>query len=175
MIDAWLSVAQGKSPNDIDTFFRFVAAWIAFNATYAARARDDDLEGYLFGRYRDSRELWEKHKMLMNKRECYTSAVLTVTEKRVRDSRKDWVAGERAGEVQERRVDGEYNTMHNQSDFKALMNAVYQIRCNLFHGGKLPYNPRDKKLVAAALEIVMGLLDPTVAVSQRSERSVRRR
>jgi hypothetical protein len=32
-------------------------------------------------------------------------------------------------------------------DFPDVVEGIYQVRCNLFHGGKEPGNPRDDKLV----------------------------
>lgn len=40
----------------------------------------------------------------------------------------------------------------------AVCEALRRIRNNLFHGGKQPYDDRDKKLVEAGLEIIEGYL-----------------
>jgi len=38
----------------------------------------------------------------------------------------------------------------NTFDAAEVMSFIYQIRCNLFHGGKLPADHWDKELVSAA-------------------------
>jgi hypothetical protein len=38
-------------------------------------------------------------------------------------------------------------TLSDTSDFSQVIQFIYQIRCNLFHGGKSPVNARDKQLV----------------------------
>jgi hypothetical protein len=40
----------------------------------------------------------------------------------------------------------------------SLLLSVYQVRCNLFHGGKSPDNRRDLKLVESSAEIMGGYL-----------------
>ena len=40
----------------------------------------------------------------------------------------------------------------------SLLLSVYQVRCNLFHGGKSPDNKRDLKLVESSAEIMNGYL-----------------
>lgn len=41
---------------------------------------------------------------------------------------------------------------------KDLLNAIYQIRCNLFHGDKTPYNDTDIKLVSWAYKYLSLIL-----------------
>src|SRR5262245_52414754 len=37
IVQAWLRASEGDLPNAPDAFFKFIAAWVAFNATYAYR------------------------------------------------------------------------------------------------------------------------------------------
>jgi len=39
-------------------------------------------------------------------------------------------------------------------DFSGIVEGVYQVRCNLFHGGKQPSDARDQKLVAVCARIL---------------------
>jgi hypothetical protein len=48
-------------------------------------------------------------------------------------------------------------------DAPQVLDAVYQVRCNLFHGKKSPTNLRDAQLVQAAANVVSGLLDRVLA------------
>ncbi len=48
----------------------------------------------------------------------------------------------------------------NQLDSGKILDAVYQIRNNLFHGGKWPADPaRDPELLRAALAVIEGCLE----------------
>lgn len=51
--------------------------------------------------------------------------------------------------------DGRGNTLERAT---SLLLSVYQVRCNLFHGGKSPDNRRDLKLVESSAEIMNGYL-----------------
>lgn len=48
---------------------------------------------------------------------------------------------------------------HAQKDsFEDFLRAIYQIRCNLFHGNKTPYSSIDKKLVSWAYKFLLEIL-----------------
>lgn len=48
----------------------------------------------------------------------------------------------------------EYAYLRSTSDLKALVEFIYQIRCNLFHGGKSPESANDQLLVKLSAEIL---------------------
>ena len=54
------------------------------------------------------------------------------------------------------RFNAEYN--ENKCSLKDFLNAVYQIRCNLFHGQKCPFIDADVKLVKWAYENLYKIL-----------------
>ncbi len=39
-------------------------------------------------------------------------------------------------------------------DFENIVEAIYRVRCNLFHGGKRPDDPRDQKLIKVCGQIL---------------------
>lgn len=53
-----------------------------------------------------------------------------------------------------RQQQSEESTMANLNDFGGLVDVLYRIRCNLFHGEKDSMNPRDVKLVELAASIL---------------------
>lgn len=53
--------------------------------------------------------------------------------------------------------------MRDPENLTEVLLCVYQMRCNLFHGGKLPGNPRDEALAEAGHAIVSGLIEPYLA------------
>lgn len=53
------------------------------------------------------------------------------------------------------------NLLSDNEDEKisALFQTMYQVRCNLFHGGKSPSDDRDRELVQASAVILSGYLE----------------
>ena len=45
---------------------------------------------------------------------------------------------------------GEYKDLQDISNFNQVIDFIYQIRCNLFHGQKSPANDKDSTLVECA-------------------------
>lgn len=45
-------------------------------------------------------------------------------------------------------------TITSLDDFENIVEAIYRVRCNLFHGGKSPHNLRDRKLVTVCGRIL---------------------
>jgi hypothetical protein len=39
-------------------------------------------------------------------------------------------------------------------DLKQLKNALYQVRCNIFHGEKVPGNVNDDRITRTALPVL---------------------
>lgn len=56
----------------------------------------------------------------------------------------------------------------NDDDFESVIKFLYQIRCNLFHGGKSPVNSNDKRLVSLASKLLENWLDWTLAKTRYS-------
>ena len=49
----------------------------------------------------------------------------------------------------QKRKESENDSFINEDieSFEKFMNVIYQIRCNFFHGDKIPFNEEDEKLV----------------------------
>jgi hypothetical protein len=50
-----------------------------------------------------------------------------------------------------------------------VFRVIYQVRCNLEHGDKLPSNHRDVKLVASSLPIVKSILEFALSQHEMSQ------
>ncbi len=55
--------------------------------------------------------------------------------------------------------------IRDERNLTEVCSCLYQVRCNLFHGGKLPGNPRDERLVEASYVIVSKLIAPYLSAS----------
>lgn len=143
IIEKWYALARGKDVERDDVFFRFVALWVAFNALYASQNTGDVGDWDQVRAFAGEPEVVDRHRQLLRGSEKYKRAVLALKERGVFD-------------VSTRR----HRTIQNEQNLSQVMSCLYQVRCNLFHGGKLPGNPRDEKLVQASYDLASLLLEP---------------
>jgi len=54
--------------------------------------------------------------------------------------------------------------MINENDRKNIIDAMYRIRCNLFHGSKSSINNRDNKLIKTASGIMAKWMSELISV-----------
>lgn len=54
---------------------------------------------------------------------------------------------------------GEYKYLTDINNFDEVMEFIYQIRCNLFHGGKSYVNTNDKNLVRLSSKILQNWIE----------------
>lgn len=138
----WYRLSTGEAIDQTDLFFRFVAAWVAFNAFYSSRMHGEvgDLRQVMA--YARQPEIVDQHRKLLEDDQDYTDAVVILKEKGVYDtatSKRRWI--------------------RNIRDFTDVASCLYQVRCNLFHGGKAPGSMRDRQLVEAAYKITSRLVE----------------
>lgn len=132
LIQKWHELASTDPAIQDNVFFKFVATWVAFNAFYAEMF--PELSGQdkkQIEKYSDLPETKKIHSELL-KDQQYKAAVLFFCMQGVRDVAKP----------------------RDLFDTQTIFKQVYKVRCNLFHGGKLPKNPRDYSLVQNAYIIV---------------------
>ena len=132
LIQKWHELASTDPAIQDNVFFKFVATWVAFNAFYAEMF--PELSGQdkkQIEKYSDLPETKKIHSELL-KDQQYKAAVLFFCMQGVRDVAKP----------------------RDLFDTQTIFKQVYKVRCNLFHGAKLPKNPRDYSLVQNAYIIV---------------------
>lgn len=57
---------------------------------------------------------------------------------------------------------GQHEQLNDIEDFSQVVDILYQIRCNLFHGGKSPNNRRDSRLVWLSANVLQTWLEWTL-------------
>lgn len=144
LVSEWYTLATGAGSPPDNPHFRFLALWVAFNGLYSLkfpRAKTEVAQIRSFGS-------WGKAK------EAHTAALSD--------------AGYRKA-IDILRQDGVFNFVTHQTEHLAdeddlvqVMRLVYRVRCNLFHGRKVPSNLRDRRLVSAAQVIVGALMSRIV-------------
>jgi hypothetical protein len=146
VINEWFRLAVERHPDD--PFFSFIALWIAFNAHYISRYhfdRDARVSDHKYVRRFAQEAAHVQHHRRLLANDDYHDAVGILTQHGVQDI-----------------ISGKRYEITRTEDLLAVLETVYQVRCNLFHGGKLRDDPRDLQLTAAAFVIVKHLLLPIV-------------
>jgi hypothetical protein len=138
----WYRLSNGEAIDQSGPFFRFVAAWVAFNAFYSSRMYDEVGDWNQVRAYAGEPEVVDFHRALLNSDDEYAKAVVVLKEKGVYDTST--------------RV---HRQIRDARNFTQVASCLYQVRCNLFHGGKTPGNLRDRRLVSAAHIITSRLIE----------------
>lgn len=138
IIRTWYQRAQSAD----DTFDKFIYLWIAFDA-FAINYSEKEWHYQV-------RKVMEEDSMLTN---CYASLMKNndfLREIRklqeqcpVYDTRKKFLNNPKYSK-----------TISDLNNFKEVLDVIYKIRNNLFHGGKSPDEERDKRLVSLAFNIL---------------------
>lgn len=136
IVSTWIQASEGSLPSEPDLFFKFVAAWVAFNATYVYMygSQIGDRAGAL--RFADESGNQQKHSECMREASYY-SVVKVLAQGGVLNLKNN------------RRVG-----IGDPGNFHQVMAVLYAVRCNLFHGAKAPCDPRDQQVVEAAHRIL---------------------
>lgn len=147
IINNWSKLSKGEQLEeaDFDLFVKFISLWVTFNAVYeltCSSVRGDRAKVSAFSKLSEAQEI---HIELMGN-QAYKHAVDILAERGIlilpgRNSRQ------------------EISDINNLDE---VMLCVYQVRCNLFHGGKTPEDPRDTEVVGAAYTIVDTLIEPFI-------------
>ena len=124
---------------------RFLKLWIALNALYALRFDHLDGDHTQLRQFADWDPVLEAHRRGLD-RHVYRRAVENLAAYGVYNYRRDTTIV----------VPEPYTS-------RDVLDAIYQIRCNLFHGRKSPSSLRDARLVQSACRIIVHLVNSLLA------------
>jgi hypothetical protein len=81
------------------------------------------------------------------------------------------IASIKIGQVEDMRPNhrGEHKYLADSDDLFQVMAFIYQIRCNLFHGGKSAVNSHDRDLARWSADVLEAWLEWTLAKTRKSE------
>lgn len=143
-LDTWFNFSKGKGINESEIsdttllFVRFTGLWIAFSGLLMYKTGDDG-RGAL-KEYCGLKKRPEAHNRLLKDEEYGKS---------VSDLAKDGVTCQRTKT---------YYSIDEKTNLLQVLDSVYTVRCNLFHGGKSVNDGRDYGLVAASMTIIQKLI-----------------
>jgi hypothetical protein len=144
----WYTLACGGEIQQSDSFFRFIAIWIAFNALYASMYGDEEGDWNQVRSFAGDPDAVDRHRELLREDSQYRKSVSVLKERGVYDLRN-------------RRL----RRIHDKRNLTQIASCLYQVRNNLFHADKMPGNPRDEDLVEANYIVVSKLIRPYLYVT----------
>ena len=146
-IGEWYRLSIGQTVDQSDTFFRFVAVWVAFNAFYSSRMKKEYGDRKQVMAYARESDVIDLHSKLLKEDQYYKNAVCVLKGK------------------------GVYNTSDKRrcsidkiENLSQVAQCIYQVRCNLFHGGKAPTDLRDQSLVDASYIITSRIVEHALKI-----------
>lgn len=151
LIDGW----RRKTHQEGDPFSKFVFIWFCFNAWME----------YLSNKKTD-REMLDELKSRKSNMSNFADIFYAALDSRENHFRSNVMA--LVHQSQEKSIENTRDkskapiSIKDEYDFENIVEAIYRIRCNLFHGGKDPNDSRDQVLVNAAQRILMRWIDDLV-------------
>jgi hypothetical protein len=126
-----------------DPFLRFMYAWVGFNALYADKESTVGGDRNQVRSFAGDAHLVQIHKTLLRGDHVleYPQSVDVIAERGVTNLRNGHVC-----------------TIRKSKPLPDVLECIYQVRCNCFHGGKEAGNARDRALVTASFVVVANLL-----------------
>ncbi len=124
----------------MDVFSKFVFLWFCFNAWLAYHSQkvtDSDMIAWLKRPSSDNSDLKKSYQMLTHPHFKEVLKVLAIL-----------------SPIHDPRPRGKKIEIKDVNDFPNIVDAIYQIRCNLFHGRKEANVDRDRNLVQLSGEIL---------------------
>ena len=145
-IKTLIKVWREKARRENDHFLKFFLLWICFNAWLEYRSGEDidaKMIGWLANQDKSSSDLVESYERCKNKADFKSYLKFLVDNSPFKDSR-----GKRPD-----------ITVRDEDDFENIVEAIYRIRCNLFHGG----SPADQNEVQQQIAICTYILNEWIA------------
>jgi hypothetical protein len=140
--ERWLGRAERKR-EFVDDGDRFISLWIAFNGWMKSKFSETLFDRYLINEVKAMKEFNEVFRDLKNNDRNFLQTLEKFEDYTVADMRY---------------VDNSRKIRKYDGSLDSLMEAIYQIRCNLFHGRKnLDEDRKDKELVSIAYNILLPL------------------
>jgi len=120
---------------DDDDFSKFIYYWVSFNCWLYTKTNEVSDRKALKKLYKNQ-SLYSDFPILVEENNPLLEKLLKV------------------GPIENNRISKSSETIKNIKEFKEVMNLLYEIRCNLFHGCKLDTDERDKEVLEASTPVL---------------------
>ena len=138
IINNWYNRSNDENLDEID---RFISLWISFNA-WGCHETNTDVD----------RNMLDSLKKNQKMKESYNKAK--------KDEHFSKILSERIGDEITKRGQNKHVKLDDGKSLDSVLDVIYQIRCNLFHGRKDPDTVRDEILIKWAYEILTKIFYP---------------
>ena len=143
----WIEAIKSFEKSDYKDWFKFAMLWVSFNSYYSERySHIGGEKNQIIEFAKDNEDLYE---FLLTGKQVDFKNVLEKFIETKSPQKRECVKDMRPNRNKFAKFDSENNSC--EDFFKAL----YQIRCNFFHGDKWPYSDQDKKLIQWAFKYFM--------------------
>lgn len=138
--EKWLERAEDLH-RSLDKADRFIALWIAFNGWMRKKFGEDKKDWELIDGVKDLENMKDVYTRLTKSNQNFKRALHELSEYTVANMKCS----------HDRRKDKKY-----EKTYESLIDTIYQIRCNLFHGRKgTQETEEDYKLICLAHDILL--------------------
>lgn len=140
--EEWIKRAERRG--ELDDGDRFISLWIAFNGWMKGEFGEDQYDSVLLDSVKSFSDMIEVFEGLKNDDTEFS---------------KNLGELQQYGVVDMRDPNNENKIINYDGNFESLIDTIYQVRCNLFHGRKnVDDNKKDFELVSLSYRILLPLL-----------------
>lgn len=137
----WLRRAEREKSECVDDADRFISLWIAFNGWMKGEFGENELDRTLLDKTEELTEFNDSFNHLKQDDSSFRKNLEKLTNYPVANMQKPKIG-----------------SLTYDGTFKSLIEVLYRVRCNLFHGRKdINENEKDKELVSLSLKILLPL------------------
>jgi len=147
--ERWLQRAE-RGRVFVDDGDRFISLWIAFNGWMKRIFGEAVRDSTLLARLKDSEEARIVFEDLKRNKTSFNESLRQLSQYTVADMKY---------------LEDPNKVKKYDGSFESLINVLYQVRCNLFHGRKdINANKKDIELVSLAYRILLPLLKTYLSI-----------
>lgn len=147
--ERWLQRAE-RERVFVDDGDRFISLWIAFNGWMKRKFGEAIKDSTLLNRLKESEEARIVFKDLRRNKTSFSESLRELSQYTVVDMKH---------------LEDQNKVKKYDGSFESLIDVLYQVRCNLFHGRKdINANKKDIELVSLAYRILLPLLKTYLSI-----------
>lgn len=145
-----------KSKNEGNPFDGFISLWISFNAFYVAERLKQSEQQQLDNVYAEYKDVFAE--LINNTPETFQEFKHYIE---IKQENTGFIQDLRY-EVGEEKHKKKYQSLDSLCEY---LGCVYQVRCNLFHGGKSLEDGQDQEIVSRAYNSLIVFLERVYGVT----------
>lgn len=131
IIRAWIE----KGDLENDDFSKFICYWVAFNCWLYTKT-DEIQDRKALKKMYDNQNLCDNFSKLVRENDELINGLILVCP------------------IRNNKIKNRKKTIDNKHSLKEVVDVIYEIRCNLFHGSKADWDKRDKEVIDASVPVL---------------------